>query len=102
MSRPDHRESALALASAIGPFSADMLAMMSAQADSEITCNCHTLLHYAQKYSPARVEAAIHRMSFYGMRDLASLHFILANDLDLLALRDDADLDGQLQLPLKP
>ena len=63
--------------------------------------NCQQLLFLARSFSPPRLEAAIARLMYYGVEDLASLRFILEQDLDQAARRYDADLDGQLHLPLE-
>jgi hypothetical protein len=38
---------------------------------------------------------------YYGVDDLASLRFILEQNLDQAARQYNADLDGQLHLPLE-
>jgi hypothetical protein len=94
-------ESMRALASAVGPFTSWLSEKLWMQAMRETCWNCQQLLCLARTFSPPRLEAAIARLTFYGVEDLAALRFILEQDLDQAARRYDADLDGQLHLPLE-
>ena len=95
------KESMLALASAVGPFTSWLSEKLWIQAMRETCWDCQQLLCLARTFSPPRLEAAIARLTLYGVEDLASLRFVLEQDLDQVARRYDADLDGQLHLPLE-
>ena len=95
------KESMLALASAVGPFTSWLSEKLWIQAASQACWDCQQLLCLGRSFSPSRLEAAIARLTLYGVEDLASLRFILEQDLDQVARRYDADLDGQLHLPLE-
>ena len=95
------KESMLALASAVGPFTSWLSEKLWIQAMRETCWDCQQLLCLARTFSPPRLEAAIARMTLYGVEDLASLRFVLEQDLDQVPRRYDADLDGQLHLPLE-
>ena len=95
------KESMLALASAVGPFTSWLSERLWIQAMRETCWDCQQLLCLARTFSPPRLEAAIARLTLYGVEDLASLRFVLEQDLDQVARRYDADLDGQLHLPLE-
>jgi len=95
------KESMLALASAVGPFTSWLSEKLWIQAMRETCWDCQQLLCLARTFSPPRLEAAIARLTLYGVEDLASLRFVLEQDLDRVARRYDADLDGQLHLPLE-
>jgi hypothetical protein len=101
MQAQDAKESMLALASAVGPFTSWLAERLWTQAARRASWDCQQLLFLSRSFSPPRLEAAIARLSYYGVEDLASLRFILEQDLDLADRRYDADLDGQLHLPLK-
>ena len=101
MPSQDHKESMLALASAIRPFTSLMVQRLWSQAAREASWASQQLLDYARSYSPTRLERAIDRLMSYGVQDLASLRFILEQDLDLVAIRGDADLDSQIHLPFE-
>jgi hypothetical protein len=94
-------ESMRALASAVGPFTSWLSEKLWIQAMRETCWDCQQLLCLARTFSPPRLEAAIARLTFYGVEDLASLRFVLEQDLDQASRRYDADLDGQLHLPLE-
>ena len=94
-------ESMLALASAVGPFTSWLSEKLWMQAVQQACWDCQQLLCLARTFSPPRLEAAIARLTYYGVEDLASLRFVLEQDLDQAARRYDADLDGQLHLPLE-
>jgi hypothetical protein len=96
----DAKESMLALASAVGPFTSWLAERLWTQAARQACWDCQHLFCLAHSFSPPRLEAAIARLVYYGVEDLASLRFILEQDLDQAARRYDADLDGQLHLPL--
>ena len=95
------KESMLALASAVGPFTSWLSEKLWIQAMRETCWDCQQLLCLARTFSPPRLEAAIARLTLYGVEDLASLRFVLEQDLDQVPRRYDADLDGQLHLPLE-
>ena len=101
MQPQDAKESMLALASAVGPFTSWLAERLWIQAARTACWDCQQLLCLARSFSPPRLEAAIARLMYYGVEDLASLRFILEQDLDQAARRYDADLDGQLHLPLE-
>ena len=90
-----------ALASAVGPFTSWLAEKLWIQAARQACWDCQQLLCLAHSFSPSRLEAAIARLMYYDVEDLASLRFILEQDLDQAARRYDADLDGQLHLPLE-
>ena len=96
----DAKESMLALASTVGPFTSWLAERLWTQAARQACWDCQHLLSLGLSFSPSRLEAAISRLMYYGAEDLASLRFILEQDLDQVARRYDADLDGQLHLPL--
>jgi hypothetical protein len=93
-------ESVIALASAVGPFSSWLAERLWTRAVREASWDCQQLLCLARSFSSLRVEAAIARLMYYGVEDLGALRFVLEQDLDKAARRCDADLDGQLHLPL--
>jgi hypothetical protein len=101
MQAQEVKESLLALASTIGPFTSWLAGKLWTRADREACWDCQRLLCLARSFSPPRLEAAIARLMYYGVEDLSSLRFILEQDLDQAARRLDADLDGQLHLPLE-
>lgn len=94
------KESMIALASAVGPFTSWLSERLWMQAAQQACWDCQDLLCLARTFSPPRLEAAIARLMYYGAEDLAALRFVLVQDLDQVARRYDADLDGQLHLPL--
>jgi hypothetical protein len=100
MQPQDAKESMLALASAVGPFTSWLAEKLWIQAARQACWDCQQLLCLGRSFSPSRLEAAIARLMYYGVEDLASLRFILEQDLDEAARQGDADLDGQLHLPL--
>ena len=100
MQPQETKESMLALASAVGPFTSWLVEKLRIQAAREVCWDYQQLLCLARSFSPPRLEAAIARLMYYGVEDLASLRFVLEQDLDQAARRYDADLDGQLHLPL--
>ena len=100
MQPQEAKESTLALASAVGPFTSWLAERLWTQATREACWDCQQLLCLSHSFSPPRLEAAIARLMYYDVEDLASLRFILEQDLDQAARRYDADLDGQLHLPL--
>ena len=95
------KESMLALASAVGPFTSWLSEKLWIQAVQQACWDCQQLLCLAHAFTPPRLEAAITRLMYYGVEDLASLRFVLEQDLDQATRRYDADLDGQLHLPLE-
>jgi hypothetical protein len=95
------KESMLALASAVGPFTSWLAERLWIQAARSAGWDCQQLHCLARSFSPPRLEAAIARPMYYGVEDLASPRFILEQDLNQAARRYDADLDGQLHLPLE-
>jgi hypothetical protein len=101
MQPQEAKESMLALASAVGPFTSWLSEKLWIQAMRETCWDCQQLLCLARTFSPPRLEAAIARLTLYGVEDLASLRFVLEQDLDQVSRRYDADLDGQLHLPLE-
>ena len=101
MQPQEAKESMLALTSAVGPFTSWLAQRLWTQAAQQACWNCQHLLFFAHSFSPSRLEAAIARLMYYGVEDLASLRFILEQDLDRAARRCDVDLDGQLHLPLE-
>lgn len=96
----DLREQSLTLASAVGPSTAWLAQRLWSQAAQRASGDCLELLALARRYSPIRIEAAVTRMIWHNAQDLASLYLVLACDLDQVAHHPDADLDGQLCLPL--
>jgi hypothetical protein len=94
------KESLLAQASTIGPFTSWLAEKLWMRAAREACWDCQQLLCFARSFSASRLEAAIARLLYYGVEDLSSLRFVLEQDLDHAARRYDADLDGQLHLPL--
>ena len=101
MQPQEAKDSMLALASAVGPFTSWLSEKLWIQAMRQTCWDCQQLLCLARSFSPLRLEAAIARLTLYGVEDLASLRFVLEQDLDQVARRHDADLDGQLHLPLE-
>ena len=101
MQPQDDKESMLALTSAVGPFTSWLAQRLWTQAAQQACWNCQQLLCLARSFPPPRLEAAIARLMYYGVEDLASLRFVLEQDLDQAARRYDANLDGQLHLPLE-
>ena len=101
MQPQEAKESMLALASAVGPFTSWLVEKLWIQAAREACWDCQQLLCLARSFSPPRLEAAIARLMYYGVEDLASLRFVLEQNLDQAARRYDADLDDQLHLPLE-
>ena len=106
MSPLDDRESSLLAASTIGPYAAELVEFMWQQAARAVYSDCHLLHCYARRYSPARVEAVIHALIERNVRDLASLRYIIDNNLDC-PLYDELnssaiDCDGQQLLPFQP
>ena len=95
------KKSMIVLASAVGPFTSWLSEKLWTQALQQACWDCQDLLCLARTFSPPRLEAAIARLMYYGIKDLASLRFVLEQDLDQVARRVDADLDGQLHLPLE-
>ena len=95
------KEHSLALASAVGPFTAWLAERLWNHAAQQASWDCLELLSYARRYSPARLEVAVTRMMWYRAEDLASLRLVFAYDLDQLCLRSDGELEGQLELPFK-
>ena len=91
----------LALASAVEPFTSLLAEKLWTHAARQACWDCQHLFCLAHSFSPQRLEAAIARLVYYGVEDLASLRFILEQDLDQVARRYDADIDGQLHLPLE-
>jgi hypothetical protein len=91
-------DSTIALASAVGPFTSWLTQRLWKQAAREASWDCQRLLSLSRSFSSPRLEAAIARLMYYGVEDLESLRFVLEQDLDQTARRDDADLDGQLHL----
>jgi hypothetical protein len=91
-------ESTIALASAVGPFSSWLAGRLWKRAAREASWDCQQLIALAHSFSSPRLEAAIARLMYYGVEDLESVRFVLEQDLDQAARRDDADLDGQLHL----
>ncbi len=61
----------------------------------EVPQRCLDLLCCARSFTPTPVERAALRLIDYGALDVASLRFILEQELDALADRADAELDGQ-------
>jgi hypothetical protein len=101
MQPQDAKESTLALASAVGPFTSWLAEKLWTQAERAACWDCQQLLCLSRSFSPSRLEAAVARLMYYGVEDLASLRFVLEQDIDKAARRYDADLNGQLHLPLK-
>jgi hypothetical protein len=101
MQQQEAKETLLALASTIGPFTSWLTEKIWIRAAREACWDCQQLLCIARSFSSPRVEAAIARLMYYGAEDLASLRFILQQDLDQVARRYDADLGGQIQLPFQ-
>jgi hypothetical protein len=101
MQPQEAKDSMLALASAVGPFTSWLAEKLWIQAARQACWDCQQLLCLARSFSPPRLEAAVARLMYYGVDDLASLRFILEQNLDQAARQYDADLDGQLHLPLE-
>jgi len=88
----------LAITEAVGPATAYLARRLFEQAAREACQRCLDLISYARSFTSARVERAAIRLLDHGLDDAASLRFVLENDLDALADRPDAELDGQLRL----
>jgi len=87
------------LTAAVGP-ATGLLARRWMQSVLRDACaDCRDLLHYARRFTPARVERAALRLMDYAIQDIASLRFLLDHEIDILVDRNEADLDGQLLLP---
>ncbi len=86
----------------LGPCAAYFLRNLWVQATRSAEQQSTELLGYAHRYSPQRLERACERALLCRLVGLEAIRFILAEDLDRLDSRADADLDGQLLLPLYP
>jgi hypothetical protein len=100
MHEQDPYDTVLAITEAVGPATAYLARRLFDQAAREASQSCLDLLRYARSFTPTRVERAALRLIDYGALDVASLRFILEQELDVLAGRADAELDGQLLLGL--
>ena len=98
MKSQEAMDSMIVLASAVGPFTCWLAQRLWTRAAREASWDCQQLIALAHSFSPPRLEAAIARVMYYGVEDLESVRFILEQDLDQAARRDDADLYGQLHL----
>ena len=95
----DTRDLTITQASAVGPFTSWLTRRLWTRAAREASWDCQQLLGLAHSFSSPRLEAAIARLMYYGVEDLGALRFVLEQELDQVARRYDADLDGQLHLP---
>ena len=91
-------QTVLRLTAAIGPATGLLAQRLIITANREACQDCLQLLSYAQWFTPARVERAALRLMDYGIYEVASLRFLLANDLDSLIGCTDKEFDGQLLL----
>jgi len=83
----------------LGPCAAWFTRTLWAQAAQHAYQDSLQLLDYAHRYTPQRLEHACQRALLYKLNTLAALRFILAEDLDRLPPRPDAELIGQLRFP---
>jgi len=91
-------DTVLAITAAVGPATAYLARRLFEQTEREACHRGLDLISYARSFTSARVERAAIRLLDHGLDDAASLRFVLENDLDALADRPDAELDGQLRL----
>ena len=85
--------------SLLGPCAACFSRTLWAQAAQHAYQESLQLLDYAHRYTPRRLERACERVLLYRLEGLPGLRFILAEDLDQLPARSDAEAIGQLTLP---
>lgn len=88
----------LALTAAVGPATAMLARRLIDSAIRDAYQSCLDLLRFAHRFAPPRVERAALHLIDYGVQDVAALRFLLAEGLDSLTGRKDADFDGQLHL----
>ena len=86
-------------ATLLGPAAAWFVRTLWAQAAQQAYQQSVQLLSHAHRYTPQRLERACDLASLYHLDSLAALGLILAEDLDQLRNRLDANLGGQLLLP---
>ncbi|MAE16907.1 MAG: hypothetical protein CL911_05645 [Deltaproteobacteria bacterium] len=84
----------------IGPHTVLFTEGLWREAVQEATWNSLDLFQLVRWYSIQRVERAIAQAMHYGVRRIEGLRYILEEGLDEYERREDADLDGQLLLPL--
>ena len=96
--RDEPQQTVLSLTAAIGPATALLAQRLIESASREACLCCLDLLSYARWFTPPRVERAALRLMDYGIPDIASLRFLLVNDLDTLVGGSDIEFDGQLLL----
>ena len=100
MAQEDPQQTLLGLTEAIGPATAYLAQRLIESATRDACQRCFSLLCYARWFTPVRVERAALRLLDHGLEDLEASRFLLEQDLDALVGRVDAELDGQLLLPL--
>ena len=86
-------------AALLGPCAAWFVRTLWAQAAQRAYQQSAELLSHAYRYTPQRLERACHRALLYNLDSLPAVGLILAEDLDRLSLRADAEPNGQLLLP---
>jgi len=96
---PGSQQFILHQGSLLGPCAAWFIRTLWAQAAQHAYQESLQLLDYAHRYTPQRLERACERALLYHLEGLQALRFILAEDLDQLRPRPDADAPGQLMLP---
>lgn len=84
----------------IGPHTVLFIQELWREAVQEATWNSLNLFQLVRWYSVQRVEQAIDRAMRHGVRGIQGLRYILEEELDQLERREDAELNGQLLLPL--
>lgn len=83
----------------VGPATAWFIEGLWNQAVQEAYWQSLEVFQVARWYSPQRVERALTRLLDRRAAGLATLHFVLVEELDRLSERPDADLYGQLVFP---
>lgn len=85
--------------SVLGPCAAWFIRTLWAQAAQRAYQESVELFRYAHRYTPHRLEQACQRALLYHLEGLPALRFILAEQLDQLPPRPNAEAAGQLLLP---
>jgi hypothetical protein len=83
----------------VGPATAWFIEGLWNQAVQEAYWQSLEVFQLARWYSPQRVERALIRLLHRKAAGLDALHFVLAEELDRLTERPDADLYGQIEFP---
>jgi len=86
-------------AALLGPCAAWLVRSFWEQAAHQAYQNSVQLLSHAHRYTPQRLERACRIALLYNLDSLPALRLIIAEELDRLPLRPDAELSGQLLLP---